>query len=285
MIKSLFGIAPKQEPDGSFSPSWLALKLATSSTTDYQPVSFTAYSGRRSKVMVVFTEQKNMTMKNGREFSTGNHPVESLVPMLHLRNAGFEFEIVTPTGQPVVLEMWAMPTKDDTVMGLYNELKPILEQPTALPDIIDVLNPQDYAAVFVPGGHGSMLGIPDDPNVGRLLRWAHEEGLHTITLCHGPGSLLATMLDEQEFIYGGYQMAVFPDSVDKQTPMIGYLPGQMPFELSNTLAILGAQIVNTKGDDTCVVDRRLITGASPAASDNLGRLAAMTLLEHLSTAE
>ena len=285
MIKSLFGIAPKQEPDGSFSPSWLALKLATSSTTDYQPVSFTAYSGRRSKVMVVFTEQKNMTMKNGREFSTGNHPVESLVPMLHLRNAGFEFEIVTPTGQPVVLEMWAMPTKDDTVMGLYNELKPILEQPTALPDIIDVLNPQDYAAVFVPGGHGSMLGIPDDPNVGRLLRWAHEEGLHTITLCHGPGSLLATMLDEQEFIYGGYQMAVFPDSVDKQTPMIGYLPGQMPFELSNTLASLGAQIVNTKGDDTCVVDRRLITGASPAASDNLGRLAAMTLLEHLSTAE
>ena len=259
MIKSLFGIAPKQEPDGSFSPSWLALKLATSSTTDYQPVSFTAYSGRRSKVMVLFTEQKNMTMKNGREFSTGNHPVESLVPMLHLRNAGFEFEIVTPTGQPVVLEMWAMPTEDDAVMGLYNELKPILEQPTALPDIFEELNPQDYAAVFVPGGHGSMLGIPNDPNVGRLLRWAHEEGLHTITLCHGPGSFLATMLDEQGFIYGGYQMAVFPDSVDKQTPMIGYLPGQMPFELSNTLTSLGVQVVNTKGADTCVVDRRLIT--------------------------
>ena len=205
--------------------------------------------------------------------------------MLHLRNAGFEFEIVTPTGQPVVLEMWAMPTEDDAVMGLYKELEPILERPTALPDIIEELNPQDYAAVFVPGGHGSMLGIPTDPNVGRLLRWAHEEGLHTITLCHGPGSLLATMLDGHEFIYSGYKMAVFPDSVDKQTPMIGYLPGQMPSELSNVLASLGVQIVNTKGDDTCVVDRRLITGASPEASNNLGRLAATTLLDRLSPAE
>ena len=25
MLKSLLGIAPTQEPDGSFSPSWLAL--------------------------------------------------------------------------------------------------------------------------------------------------------------------------------------------------------------------------------------------------------------------
>ena len=48
-------------------------------------------------------------MKNGRFFSTGNHPVEALLPMLHLKNAGFEFEIATPTGKPAVFEMWAFP--------------------------------------------------------------------------------------------------------------------------------------------------------------------------------
>ncbi len=36
-----------------------------------------------------------------------------------------------------------------------------------------------------------------------------------------------------------------------------------------------------KADDTCVVDRQLITGASPDAANNLGVLAANTLLEHL----
>lgn len=284
MFKSLLGIAPKQEPDGSFSPSWLALKLATSETTDYQPVSYDAYTGPQAKILVLFTEQKNMAMKNGLEFSTGNHPVEALVPMLHLKNAGFTFEVVTCSGKPVVFEQWAMPTQDTAVMGLYEELQDQFEAPRPLGDVLSELDAERCAAVFVPGGHGAMLGLPEDPNVGTLLRWAHDEGLHTITLCHGPGSLLATMLDGRDFLYADYEMAVFPDSVDKQTPMIGYLPGHMPWELSTRLEALGVRLANTKGDDTCILDRRLITGASPQASDKLGRLAATTLLKHLGAA-
>lgn len=285
MLKSLLGIAPKQESDGSFSPSWLALKLATNDVTNYQPVTYDRYEGSRSRVLVVFTEQKNMTMKNGLDFSTGNHPEEALLPMLHLRSAGFEFEIATPSGKPVVFEMWAMPTKDAAVMGIYEDLKSRFDDPKSLEEVVDSLDDEadSYAAVFVPGGHGAMLGIPDDRNVGAVLRWAHAHDVFTISLCHGPGSLLATTLDGHDFLYAGYEMAVFPDSVDKQTPMIGYLPGHMPWELAAKLQSLGARIVNTKSDDTCCIDRMLITGASPAAADKLGKLAATTLLEHFST--
>jgi molecular chaperone Hsp31 and glyoxalase 3 len=76
-------------------------------------------------------------------------------------------------------------------------------------------------------------------------------------------------------------MAVFPDAVDKQTPMIGYLPGNMPRGLSEELRILGANIVNTESDKTVCVDRKLITGASPLAANELGKLAAHTLLKAL----
>ncbi|MCH9681333.1 MAG: hypothetical protein K0V04_07865 [Deltaproteobacteria bacterium] len=114
-----------------------------------------------------------------------------------------------------------------------------------------------------------------------MLRWAHENDLFTISLCHGPGSFLATTLEGREFIYRGYEMAVFPDSVDKMTPKIGYLPGPMPWRLVEKLEGLGAKIVNTKADDTCCVDRHLITGASPLAANELGKLAAATLLEQL----
>jgi molecular chaperone Hsp31 and glyoxalase 3 len=224
-----------------------------------------------------------MTMLNGNLFSTGNHPVEALLPMLHLKNAGFEFEIATPTGAPVVFEMWAMPHGDVAVVGLFESLKPRFEKPRRLQDVVDGFSDEvgSYAAVFVPGGHGAMLGIPEDPNVGEILRQAHAHDLFTISLCHGPGSFLATALEGNPFLYDGYQMAVFPDSVDKMTPMIGYLPGHMPWRLGETLTALGALIVNTKGDKTCIVDRRLITGASPLASNELGKLAAKTLLEHL----
>jgi molecular chaperone Hsp31 and glyoxalase 3 len=283
MLKSILGIAPKQEPDGSFSPSRLALKLSTSDVSDFARVPYAAYHGKRKKILVVFTEQKNMTMQNGKGFSTGNHPVEALLPMLHLQDAGFEFEIATPSGEPVVLEMWAMPRGDKEVVGIYDALKPRFERPRSLQDVVGEIVDEIglYAAVFVPGGHGAMLGIPEDPNVGTILRRAHEHGLFTISLCHGPGSFLATALEGNEFLYSGYNMAVFPDSVDKKTPMIGYLPGHMPWRLGEKLTALGVKIVNTKSDKTCCVDRHLITGASPLAADALGKLAATTLLEHL----
>lgn len=283
MFKKLLGIAPKLESDGSYSPSKLALKLGTVSKSDFENIAYTKYMGSRSKILVIFTEQKNMTMQNGKMFSTGNHPIEALVPMLHLKNAGFDFEIATPTGKPVVFEMWAFPEEDEHVKALYNELKNSFEKPMKLADFIEnsISDSASYAAVFVPGGHGAMLGIPEDKNVGQLLNWAHENDLFTISLCHGPGSLLATTLNNQKFLYEGYQMAVFPDSVDKQTPMIGYLPGHMPWGLSEKLKSLGANIVNTKSDKTVCLDRKLITGASPLASNELGKLAATTLLKEL----
>ena len=283
MLKKLLGIAPKLESDGSYSPSKLAIKLGTVSKSDFEDIAYTKYKGIKSKILVIFTEQKNMKMQNGKMFSTGNHPIEALVPMLHLKNAGFNFEIATPTGKPVVFEMWAFPEEDEQVKGLYNELKPNFEKPLKLEDFINSsFNDVDsYAAVFIPGGHGSMLGIPEDENVGKILNWAHQNDLFTISLCHGPGSFLATTLNDQEFLYKGYNMAVFPDSVDKQTPMIGYLPGHMPFGLSERLKGLGATIVNTKSDKTVCLDRKLITGARPLASNELGKLAATTLLKEL----
>lgn len=274
---------PHLEEDGSYTPSSLALSLATSPISDYKEVSYAKYEGIKSKILVIFTEHKNLEMANGKQFSTGNHPVEALVPMLHLKNAGFEFDIATPSGKPVVFEMWAFPKEDANVNDLYNEYRSNFEQPKKLADFVQ--NSFDdidsYAAVFVPGGHGAMIGIPEDKNVGKVLKWAHQNDLFTISLCHGPGSFLATALDGEEFLYKGYKMCVFPDAVDKQTPMIGYLPGQMKSGLSERLKSLGVDVINTESDNSVYVDRKLITGASPLASDALGKLAAETLLKEL----
>lgn len=283
MLKNILGIAPKLESDGSYSPSKVALRLATQKKTDYENIIYKKYQGKKTKILVIFTEQKNMRMQNGKFFSTGNHPVEALLPMMHLKNAGFKFEITTPKGKPVVFEMWAFPEKDENVKNFYEEYRGYFENPKKLQDFVNASTDQaeTYAAVFIPGGHGAMLGIPEDENVGSTLYWAHENNLFTITLCHGPSSLLSTMLNKRPFLYEGYKMAVFPDSVDKMTPKIGYLPGQMQWGLSEKLKSVGANLVNTKADKTVCVDRKLITGASPLAANELGKLAAKTLLDNL----
>jgi molecular chaperone Hsp31 and glyoxalase 3 len=283
MLKKILGFSPKLELDGSYSPSKMALKMGVSDKTDFENIVYKNYGGKKSKILVIFTEEKNLKMKNGKYFSTGNHPVEALLPMLHLKNAGFEFEIATPTGKSVAFEMWAFPQKDQHVKAIYNELKSSFDKPLELSDFINssLENSDSYAAIFVPGGHGAMIGIPEDKNVAKILRWAHENDLFTISICHGPGAFLSTTLDNQEFLYKGYNMAVFPDSVDNKTPFFGYLPGKMSYGLSEKLKSLGVNLMNTKMDKTVCVDRRLITGSSPLASNELGKLAAKKLLKNL----
>ena len=280
MLKKILGFAPKLESDGSYSPSKMALKMGVSDKTDFENISYQKYNGGKSKVLIIFTEEKNLKMKNGKFFSTGNHPVEALLPMLHLKNAGFEFVIATPTGKPVVFEMWAFPKKDEYVKAIYKEFKSNFDKPINVSDFINTSleHADSYSAVFVPGGHGAMISIPTDENVGKILRWANENNLFTISLCHGPGAFLATTLNNQKFLYEGYKMAVFPDAIDNKTPMFGYLPGKMAYGLSEKLKSLGVKLMNTKMDKTVCLDRKLITGSSPLASNELGKLAAKTLL-------
>ena len=281
LIRKLFKTQPKPTADGAFSPSPLAIKLGTSATTDYDGGAYSKpYTGDKNRILMICTEERNMTMANGKKFSTGNHPVEMGLPMLHLMNAGYEIDIVTPTGAPVVIEDWAMPADDKDVQNLYRDHADAFKNPGSLADFVaNSMNADtSYTAIYIPGGHGAMLGLPENADLGKVLHWAHENDLFTLALCHGPAALLAAK-DKSGFLYSGYEMTVFPDSVDKQTPMIGYLPGPMPWWVCEKLTDSGAKIINKKADASCHVDRRLITGASPQAANAFGRLAATTLLK------
>ena len=59
-----FMAQPKLEEDGSYSPSSLALSLGTVSKTDFEDIKYTKYQGNKSKILVIFTEQKNYFILN-----------------------------------------------------------------------------------------------------------------------------------------------------------------------------------------------------------------------------
>ncbi len=230
IIKKLLGVEPKLEKDGSFSPSKLALKLATSNKTNFEKISYkNKYQGNK-KILVLCTEEKNMKMANRKLFSTGNHPVEMLVPMLYFEEAGFDIDVFTINGKSVKIEMWAMPRENKNVENIFNKYKNKFENPKKLSDLIEnkTNNIDEYLAVFIPGGHGAMLELPNNENVGKLLHLTNKKDLFLLTICHAPAVLLASKINNKdEFIYKGYKMAVFPDKVDEQSPMIGYMPGHL----------------------------------------------------------
>ncbi|MEM9723137.1 MAG: glyoxalase III HchA [Bacteroidota bacterium] len=274
---------PTRETDGAFSPSFLALKLATSPVTDFDNTIYdNPYTGNK-KVLMVCTEERNMKMANGKMFSTGNHPVEMMLPMLHLKNAGFDIDIFTPTGKPVKIEMWAMPEEDEKVMSLYTEHTNQFENPKSLAKFVldSMNNGTEYLAVYLPGGHGAMLGLPFNQDLNELIHWSYAKDMHMLAICHGPAALLAAGLNgnKNSYIYKGYNIAAFPDEVDEQTPMMGYMPGHMPWKFGEKLNELGITIINMEADKTVHADRKLITGAGPLAANNFGKLSATELLK------
>lgn len=276
---------PTQIEDGSYIPSPIALKLATSSTTNFDNTKYENPHTGNKKVLMICTEERNMTMANGKEFSTGNHPVEMMLPILHLKNAGFEVDVVTPTGKPVAIEMWAMPEEDENIKAIYSEYKNKFDNPRSLKKIVQtsLIDSTDVVAVFIPGGHGAMLGLPENKDLNKLINWSYNKELFMLAICHGPAALLAANLDgnKENYIYKGYKIAAFPDAVDKQGPMIGYTPGAMPWIYGKKLNDLGVTIINKEADNTVYIDRKLITGASPLAANEFGKLAATELLKEV----
>lgn len=273
---------PDVAEDNAFFPSPYSLSQYTSAKTDFDGAAYPRpYTGGKWKVLMIASQERYLMMQNGRFFSTGNHPVEMLLPMYHMDLAGFDIDIATPSGDPVKLEMWAFPREDEAVGKTYAKYRDRLKKPKKLSDVVKDLDGGNYIAVFIPGGHGVLNDIPFSEDVKKALFWARDKDRYVISLCHGPAGLLAASVGEkkEDFPFRGYEICVFPDSLDTGANVeIGYIPGPMPWLVGERLRELGVKILNADITGKVHKDRRLLTGDSPLASNNLGKLAAETLL-------
>lgn len=266
----------------AFFPSEYSLSQYTAPKTDFDGVKFDApYTGGKFKVLMVATDERYLKMQNGTLFSTGNHPVETLLPMLHIHEAGFEIDVATLSGNAAKLEMWAMPKEDKAVQDIFQTYLPKLQEPKKLADILAEATGENspYIAVFIPGGHGAFNKLPESQEMKTLLNWALANNKHIITLCHGPAVLVATA-ENNECPFKGYELCVFPDELDEGANIdIGYMSGRLPWLAESRLKELGVKVMNKGISGQVHHDRQLLTGDSPLAANALGILSADVLLK------
>lgn len=270
---------PQPDPaeDNAFFPSPYSLSQFTKPTSDLSGADYPdPYRGAK-KVLVIGADERYLLTDNGTFFSTGNHPVETLLPMYHLDKAGFAFDIATVSGHPVKFEFWAMPSQDEEIKGLFDTYRTQFKEPQRLSDIV-ARGLDDYVAVFIPGGHGALIGLPESQDVKAVLEWAAAQDRFVVSLCHGPAAFLAVGDSE---IYRGYKICAFPDALDAQTPDIGYMPGHLTWKFGEKLEALGFEILNKDISGAVHQDRKLLTGDSPLAGNALGKLAAAALLQEV----
>ncbi|WP_149359521.1 glyoxalase III HchA [Lolliginicoccus suaedae] len=264
----------------AFFPSPYSLSQYTAPKTNFDGLATDEkYTGDRWKILVIATEERYMLMENGTFFSTGNHPVETLLPLHHMAEAGYGIDVATVGGAPGKFEWWAFPKEDEAIKSAWQATSEAFKAPKRLGDLLSE-GLDDYAAIFIPGGHGAMNGIPFSKDVQQVLDFFLETDRLIITLCHGPAVFRAGGLDREKNPFAGYKIVAFPDSLDFGANIeIGYLPGLMPWKLGATLEAEGIEVVNDDMSGATTRDRNVLTGDSPLAANQLGKESVAALLE------
>lgn len=276
---------PDRAEDNAFFPSPYSLSHYTAANTDFDGLATArgAAAGSRWKVLVIASEERYLLMQNQMLFSTGNHPVETLLPLHHMCEAGFEVEVATLTGGPAKFEWWAFPKQDQPVTDTWTALRSKFKSPKKLSRVADgeLGDGSDYLAVFIPGGHGAMFGLADSRSVQRVLDWALAEDKLLVSLCHGPAAFLAASLGRDSSPFAGYSICAFPDAADAGANVdIGYLPGHMPWLLGTALHNDGITLANEEQMTGATTrDRNVLSGDSPLAANTLGKMTATALVQ------
>jgi len=143
---------------------------------------------------------------------------------------------------------------------------PGFQHPVALSSLTDA-QLSEFDAVFAPGGHGPMVDLAGNPDVGRLLVALQARRAPIAALCHGPAILLsAPERADGLWLFDGYRMTSFTDEEEDQTEA-----GRLGMEWLLDVALKNAGAVFDDGPSAwishVVVDRNLITGQNPGSTE------------------
>jgi putative intracellular protease/amidase len=144
--------------------------------------------------------------------------------------------------------------------------RPSFQEPRTLTDLTDEEMAR-YDAMFVPGGHGPMVDMHDNPDIGRLLGILHARRAPIASLCHGPAMLLsAGERYDGQWLFDGYRLTCFTDEEEDQTEA-----GRLGMAWYCDTALKNAGAVFDDGPSAwnshVVIDRNLITGQNPSSSE------------------
>lgn len=211
--------------------------------------------------------QKNILMvttsadalPNGRK--TGVWLEEIAVPYLALAKAGASITVASPKGGAVPLDPHSL---DDASVAKWPDIMELLKNSASLRDI----EADGFDAIFLPGGHGTMMDFATDAELKRLLLDFAKADKIIAAVCHGPAGLVNAKKPDGTPLVAGKTITAFTDEEEKGVQ----LEKVVPFMLEATLRAEGANFVGGPLWAPHVeVDGNLITGQNPASSEAIAQ--------------
>ncbi|WP_431813518.1 type 1 glutamine amidotransferase domain-containing protein [Kocuria sp. cx-455] len=213
------------------------------------------------KVLLVLTSHD--TLGDTGE-ATGYFVGEAAHPWKVFRDAGYFVDFASIGGgqppqdgmdqeDPIQVEF----TTDETVKAsLYNTPK------------IAVVDPSQYHAVLLVGGHGTMWDFTGNKDLQQLIATVYDSGGVVGAVCHGPSGLVDVELGNGIGLLSGRKVAAFTNAEEEEVGKANVVP----YLLQDKLEEQGATVkVADKWEDNVQVDDHLVTGQNPQSAASVAK--------------
>lgn len=216
------------------------------------------------RILIVMSAADVWERTDGSQYPTGYWAEELAAPHEAFVRAGHTVDFASPGG---VLQPLDQHSADPEIAG-EDCARHVAHAQQALRDFGPLLKLKEvsidaYDAVVLPGGHGPVVDLFQDGDLGRLLVDADRAGKIIGAVCHGPAALLSAVDEKGEWIFDGRRMAAFTDEEER---MFG-TADNAPWLLASRLSERGARHEQGAPYQAFTVrEANLFTGQNPASS-------------------
>jgi putative intracellular protease/amidase len=144
---------------------------------------------RKGKVLVIGSNATEIEVQGGGTRKIGQYLNETVVPIWAVQDAGYETVLATPKGTQPHLDETALSAEhfggDEATFRRAQKFfaeDPSMTRVLTLRKAIDA-GLEDYAAIFVPGGHAPVVDLMFDSDVGEILHYFHDRKKPTAMIC------------------------------------------------------------------------------------------------------
>lgn len=205
---------------------------------------------------------------------TGFWLEEFASPYYTLKDKGAHITIATPKGGAAPIDPRSDSEDAATEATKRFDKDDEAKKRIANTKVLATMNPDDFDAVFYPGGHGPLWDLSSDKSSIALIEKFNSQNKPIAFVCHAPAALKNVKDADGNPLVKGKQVTGFTNSEEEA---VG-LKDEVPFLIEDMLKEIGG-IYSKKENwaEYVLEDENLITGQNPASS----KLVAETLYAQL----
>lgn len=218
------------------------------------------------KILFVLTSHSQL---GATDQKTGFWIEEFATPYYVLSDAGAQITIASPEGgqPPVDPKSEVTEAQTPSTLRFFKDITAVdkVANSYKLSDI----DPEDFDALFYPGGHGPLWDLATDKTSIKLIEDFYNTQKPIAFVCHAPAALVNVKAENGQPLVKGKKLTGFSDTEEEAVELTKIVP----FLLEQELKKLGAHY--SKGADWKSFtqhDGLLITGQNPGSSEEVAKL-------------